>query len=106
MSNAYDEKLLSEKPLNEEQRRLLGKVLYRALLEMRILGWEGKANQSADLADAFHNLPLQIYSPNFSWDILRTFLESYQTRYPRTSDSGFDYLFFLEKIESGATDIE
>jgi len=32
-------------------------MMHYAFIEMRLLGWGGKAEQVADLADAFHNLP-------------------------------------------------
>lgn len=83
---------------NEEQQRLLCEMLHRALLEVRILGWEGKASQAADLADAFHELPIYMISQDFSWEIFRTYLETYQRKYPRLPDSEFDYLALLEKI--------
>jgi hypothetical protein len=82
-----------------EQQRLLYEMLHRAFLEIRILGWEGKAFQAADLADAFHNLPLYMISENFNWEIFRSYLESYQRKYPRAPISEFDYLALLEKIK-------
>src|SRR5215510_8245439 len=41
----------------ESERQQLCEMLHFALLEIRMLGWNGKASQAADLADAFHNLP-------------------------------------------------
>jgi len=43
--------------LTDQQRQELCKILFKALLEIRKLGNEGKAEQAADVADAFHNLP-------------------------------------------------
>jgi len=37
--------------------------MYRAFLEMRLLGYAGKAAQCADLADAFHNIPYLMQNP-------------------------------------------
>jgi hypothetical protein len=79
----------------DEQKRLLCEMMYRAFLELRHLGWQGKAEQAADLADAFHNLPTVMYSPDFRWSVLHMFLESYQRKYP----NGFeDYVAMLENI--------
>lgn len=33
------------------------RLLYWALLEVRLAGWDGKAERCASIADAFHNLP-------------------------------------------------
>ena len=84
---------------NENQRRLLCEMLHRVLLETRILGWEGKATQAADIADAFHELPIYMISQDFSWTIFRSYLETYQDKYPRKQNSEFDYLSLLEEIE-------
>ena len=79
----------------ERQRQRLCKMLYRALLEMRILGWQNKPEQAADLADAFHNLPDSLWSEYFSFDFFRNFLQSYQNKYPA---EGAKYLNMLNKI--------
>jgi hypothetical protein len=82
--------------LTERQRQELCKMLFNALLEIRILGWEGKATQAADLADAFHNLPVYLWSDEFSLNIFRQFLEGYQQIYPERGS--FDYLKMLDEI--------
>ncbi len=69
-------------------------MLYRALLEIRIAGWDGRAEQVADLADAFHNLPTGLWSEDFSLDFFRQFLESYQSKYP----DSFDYLSAIDEV--------
>jgi hypothetical protein len=95
-----------KKHLSEKQIRLMGKILHRALIEIRGLGRDGMAEQAADLADALHNLPVYMFSESFSWSIFREFLEEYQNKYPRPKEhSPFDYLSFLDKIEQGADDI-
>lgn len=50
-------------PLTDAQRRKLCEMMYAAFVEMRMLGWEGKSEQAADLADAFHNLPKWLTKP-------------------------------------------
>jgi hypothetical protein len=49
--------LADAKPLTDLQRQHLCELIYDALLEIRLHGWEGRAEQAADLAEAFHNLP-------------------------------------------------
>lgn len=46
-------------PINEpEQRaRYYLHMLYWALVEVRLAGWDGKGDRCASIADAFHNLP-------------------------------------------------
>ena len=45
------------KPMTDAQRKKLSEMMYWAFLEIRLLGSGGKAQQAADLADAFHNVP-------------------------------------------------
>jgi hypothetical protein len=71
-------------------------MLFNALLEIRGLGSEGKAQQAADLADAFHNLPVYLWSDEFSLSIFRHFLEAYQQMYPERGS--FDYVKMLDEI--------
>jgi hypothetical protein len=75
-------------------------MIYRALLEIRILGWLGKGQQAADLADAFHNLPAMLWSEDFSLGFFRKFLESYHQRYPE--GEGVNYLKVLDRIVNEA----
>ena len=56
----------------------------------------GKATQAADLADAFHNLPVYLWSDKFSVSFFRIFLEEYQEKY--REESGFNYLKLLDEI--------
>jgi hypothetical protein len=82
------------KLLNDEQKRKLSHMLYMALLEMRSVGLAGKAQQAADLADAFHNLPTGMWLEEFSLDFFRKFLESYRQKYPEA----FNYLPPLDEV--------
>ena len=75
----------------EQQRRLFCEMMYQAFIEMRGLGFQGKSEQAAALADAFHNLPITMYQPNFDWAMSRRYFESYNRQYPpgpetRTAD--------------------
>ena len=47
-------------PTKEECARL-GEIISSAFVELRILGWKGKAAQAADLAEASHNPPCEMY---------------------------------------------
>ena len=80
----------------ERQRQKLCELIYHALLKIRVLGWSGKSEQAADLADAFHNLPVMLWSEDFSLDYFRKYLESYQQKYP--DDKGTDYLKLVDQI--------
>lgn len=62
---------------SENQRRALSRLAYIAFLDMRILRRDGKGQQVADLAEAFHNLPLMLWTEEFSMDCQRNFLECY-----------------------------
>jgi hypothetical protein len=46
-------------------------MLYRAFLQIRMMGWAGKAEQAAELADLFHNLPQEMWRDYFSVSFLR-----------------------------------
>ncbi len=71
------------KPLTDTQRRRLCEMMHHAFVEMRLLGWGGKAEQAAELADAFHNLPVDIWRDDFSFQFFRdSFLGVYQRKYP------------------------
>jgi hypothetical protein len=97
----------SRKPPNEKQIRLMGKLLQRAFLEIRYLGREGMAEQAADLADAFHNLPTYMFTQDFSWSFSGDFLRNTKKKYPRPKErSYFDYLTFFDRIEREADDKE
>ena len=78
----------------DEQKRKLCRMLYLALLEIRAAGWEGKAQQAADLADAFHNLPTGLWQAGFSLDYFRGYLERYREKYP----DSLNYLALLDEV--------
>lgn len=99
MSNFQEQKPYNICEPNNEQKQALGKMLHCALLEIRVLGWENKAQQAADLADAFHNLPTFMYSSEFDWSVFRYFIQTYQTKYPRPEGSHLDYVTNLSEIE-------
>ena len=91
--------------LSEKQIRLFGSLLQRVFVDIRGLGAWGKAQQAADLADAFHNLPTFMFSDSFSWSMLRHFVTEYQRMYPPPNQP-CDYLRILDAIERGDDDVQ
>jgi hypothetical protein len=71
------------KLLTDAQREKLCELIYWAFVEVRLLGWGGKPDQAADLADAFHNVPRDMWRNDFSLQFFRdAFLDVYQRKYP------------------------
>jgi hypothetical protein len=72
----------------EQQRQQLCEMMAWAFIEIRMLGWNGHTQQAADLADAFHNLPREMYGwGGWWWDRLRDDLQRYQQQYGGSRDS-------------------
>ncbi len=81
----------------EQQRRRLCEMMAWAFLEIRMLGWAGHAQQAADLADAFHNLPQEMYGVGlWQWARVREELQHYQQKYGGSRD----YVGQLEEIKA------
>jgi hypothetical protein len=74
--------------------------MYLAFLEIRILGWQGQSAQAADLADAFHNLPVLLFSDDFDWDTQRMFFEAYCAKYQGAAHR-YDYVALLDRVREG-----
>lgn len=84
------------KPLTDVQRQALCRMMYQAFLEVRALGSTGTA-QASDLADAFHNLPIDMWSDHFSLLYFRdVFLAAYQNKYADAQK--FNYIAMLDEI--------
>jgi hypothetical protein len=82
---------------NEHQRKKLCHMLHLALVEIRMLAGSGRAEQASDLADAFHNLPDEIWQSHFSVAFFRdAFLVPYYRKWP--GHEPFDYLALLEEV--------
>lgn len=82
------------------QQRLLCEMIQRALVHVRALGWSGKAEQAADLADAFHNIPVEMYDEQvFSWERFRNELKAYESKWGN-GDSYGNFLGLLAEIEN------
>ena|SRR5215475_6709262 len=95
-----DNEARDARSLTEQERQELCKMLFNALLEIRMLGREGKAEQAADVAHVFHNLPIYLWSDKFSMSLFRSFLEEYQQMY--SERVGFDYVKMLDEISKEA----
>ena len=81
----------------DEQRKKLCVMIHWAFLEMRQLGASGKAEQAGDLADAFHNLPSDMWQDFFSLQFFRdSFLGVYQKKYP--GNRVRDYVAMVDEI--------
>lgn len=75
-------------------------MMHYAFVELRMLGWEGRAEQAAALADTFHNLPHEIYrNEGFNVKLFRGMLEDYQAKYHGEAYRGkFNYVTMLDKF--------
>lgn len=68
--------------LTDKERRCLTQLMYMAFVEMRALTLEVQGcKQAHDLADVFHNVPLQLYGDKFSIPWFLKCLEHYQENY-------------------------
>ncbi|WP_428307694.1 hypothetical protein [Lacipirellula sp.] len=79
---------------DDNQRRALAELLHAAFIELRSIS--DRAAQVEALADAFHNLPVEVYGWG-CWDVAltRSMLQEYRSRYP---DGGPDYVDMFDKI--------
>jgi hypothetical protein len=84
--------------LSNEQREQLCEMIFHALVDIRALAWNGKAEQAADLADAFHNLPVVIWQPGFSCRYFRDYLLRYLQRCSEEKRQHFNYIEMLDQI--------
>jgi hypothetical protein len=86
-----------------KQREMLCEMIADALVELRHLGWSGHAAQASDLADAFHNIPKEMYGwGTFSWNGFRGMLEAYQFKWrdKETVPAARDYVKMLDEIRA------
>ena len=83
--------------LNDGQRKKLGELLHNALVEIRELGRAGKAEQAADLADAFHNMPNDMWDDDFALEqFCDLYLKGYQAKY--SEGRIYDFTGLIEQI--------
>ncbi len=76
--------------LSDSQLDKLCEMMSFAFIEIRMLCNQGKTEQAADLAEAFHNLPKEMWTDPF--DLLEyrnEFLEPYQKKYSGKSTRNY-----------------
>jgi hypothetical protein len=84
----------------ETERQRLSRLMYIAFCDLRALALDGQIQQAKDLAEAFHNIPLLIYTGDFSFKAFRDFLERYQQKY--ADKARYNYLQEWEKLNAAA----
>ena len=73
-------------------------MIHNAFVDMRMLGWANRSARIADLAEAFHNIPTEIYDPSyFRWEHFRQDLQQYQEKW-KGQTFGKNYVAMLEEI--------
>ncbi|MDE0854581.1 MAG: hypothetical protein OSA97_09180, partial [Nevskia sp.] len=73
-------------------------MLHHAFVEIRWLTANGQSEQASDLADAFHNLPGEMWRTFFSFSYFRAaFLEPYYRKWPQVM--AVDYRMLLSEAE-------
>jgi hypothetical protein len=84
----------------DTERKNLSRLMYMAFVDMRALLLHGDPQQAKDLAEAFHNIPLLMYTPDFSFRAFRDFLMLYQEKY--ADKARYNYLQEWEKLNAAA----
>src|SRR5436309_1802109 len=82
----------------DAERQRLARLMYLAFCDLRILSREGNTAQARALAEAFHNVPLLMYTDDFSFRAFREFLGRYQQAYQGALR--FNYLEEWEKLNA------
>lgn len=83
---------------NPTQQKKLCDLLHHALVDIRTLAGSGRSAQASDLADAFHNLPQEIWCNSFSISSFRqAFLVPYYRKWPDRRP--LDYIGLLDEVE-------
>jgi hypothetical protein len=90
--------------LNDDQIAKLLELIHFAFTDLRMLAWQGKTEQVADLADAFHNLPKEIRTDTV---ILEQFRDLYLKPYHEKHPEGFvfNYIALVNKILADSNDV-
>jgi hypothetical protein len=84
----------------DSERRNLSRLMYFAFVDVRALILHGDPRQAKDLAEAFHNIPLLMYTPDFSFKAFHDFLANYQEKY--ADKARVNYLQEWEKLNAAA----
>jgi hypothetical protein len=80
----------------DAERKNLSYLMYMAFCELRMLSLRGHAERAKDLAEAFHNIPLLMFTDEFSFQAFKEFLTRYQEKHKETAQ--FNYLQEWEKL--------
>jgi hypothetical protein len=82
----------------EQQRSELCRLLHHVLVQIRFYGYHEKVTQMTDLADAFHNLPIEmIGDQGIHWDWLRGDIQKYEMKY-KGNLSGINLIDEIDRI--------
>jgi len=96
-----DWKLADARMLTEVERQWLVRLMYLAFCDLRGLALKPeRLEQAHDLADAFHNVPLLLFTQNFSIQTFKRFIEDYQRKYEGRLT--IDYLKEWERLTANA----
>lgn len=71
-------------------------LIRSAFVEIRMLGLKRKGKQAAELADAFRNVPREMWEPDFALEKFRGRLKGYQRKYPTGKIRS--YIFDVEEM--------
>lgn len=85
---------------SEKQKVQLADMIHYAFIEIRLIVAQGCGEQAADLADAFHNVSIEMFGRGV-WNPkeFRSRLEDYQNKYKKGNcDSIFNYLSRFDAI--------
>lgn len=85
---------------SDEQKRKLSELVYGALVEIRSLERDGKHEQVRAVADLFHNVPMLIWTPWFSFGFLRERVAAYHKQFAGTGHVNFAE--WLARITDGS----
>jgi hypothetical protein len=85
----------------DAERKILSRLMYLAFVDVRALILDGQPQQAKDLTEAFHNIPLLMYTGDFSFNASRDFLKRYQQKY--ADKARYDYLQEWEKLNAAAS---
>jgi hypothetical protein len=83
------------RPPTDAQRKALCHLMMDAFTHIRVLGWSGEAQHAADVADAFHNLPVLMWQDNLS---LRWFRDDLVARLQKNSSEAQRYVARIDAI--------
>ena len=97
--NEYESIVRDPTMPTEGQRRQLCDLMHRAFVALRNLGYGGKHEAIAELADVFHNLPQEMFREEvWDWNLLEAGLRSFEEKFP--DDKIFPFAAMLRDIRT------